>query len=224
MDEKVKEQFELAAARYDEERRVLIPCYDDFYGTALKAARTSAEKPRILELGAGTGLFSAMLRQAYPEAELTLMDFSPSMLAKARERFAGDEGVRFAEGDMSAGLPEGPFDLVASSLAIHHLPHEAKRRLFRHIRGSLAPGGCFVNADQAAAEAPVFDGIYRRTWLEEIFDGRIRKEAADASVKRRETDLNAKASEQLVWLREAGFGAADVVYKYRDFAVFCALA
>ncbi|WP_339278709.1 methyltransferase domain-containing protein [Paenibacillus sp. FSL W8-1187] len=223
MDEKVKEQFELAAARYDEERRVLIPCYDDFYGSALKSARTDAEKPRILELGAGTGLFSAMLRQAYPSAELTLMDFSPSMLGKARERFAADDGVRFAEGDMADGLPKGPFDLVVSSLAIHHLPHEAKRRLFRHVRGSLAAGGRFVNADQAAAESPVFDAIYRELWLEEIYDGRIRKEAADASVKRRETDINAKASEQLAWLREAGFADADVVYKFRDFAVFCAL-
>ncbi|MCM3746701.1 class I SAM-dependent methyltransferase [Paenibacillus pasadenensis] len=223
MSGSVKKQFELAAAGYDEQRRGLIPCYDDFYGSALNAAWTDAPQPTILELGAGTGLFSGMLRRKYPQGNLTLMDFSGSMLAKAKQRFLDDDNVQLIEGNMTQGLPVGKFDLIVSSLAIHHLTHEHKRLVFRHIRERLAAGGRFVNADQTAAESPLFDELYREQWLKEIYDGRVSKEAADASVRRRAEDINAKTSEQLGWLREAGFEHADCVYKFREFTVFCAM-
>ncbi|OXM15368.1 class I SAM-dependent methyltransferase [Paenibacillus herberti] len=223
MRDRVKEQFELAAASYDEQRRGLIPCYDDFYGSAMYAAWTDASEPRILELGAGTGLLSGMFRRKYLQANLTLMDFSSSMLAKAEQRFLDDVKVQLVEGDMTQMLPEGEYDLIVSSLAIHHLTHENKKKLFRRIRQNLAAGGRFVNADQAAAESPLFDELYRQQWLKEIYDGRVSKEAADASVRRRAEDINAKASEQLKWMREAGFSHADCVYKFREFTVFCAM-
>ena len=44
-------------------------------------------------------------------------------------------------------MPEGPFDLVASALAVHHLHDVDKAELFGRVRGVLAPGGLFVLGD-----------------------------------------------------------------------------
>src|SRR5215216_7834544 len=43
---------------------------------------------RFLDLGAGDGVLSAVLLARYPAAEPVLVDFSPPMLAAARERLA----------------------------------------------------------------------------------------------------------------------------------------
>ncbi|MCM8813376.1 MAG: methyltransferase domain-containing protein [Candidatus Omnitrophica bacterium] len=40
----------------------------------------------ILEFGPGTGIYTALLRQRYPRAQLTIVDFAPEMLAKAQAR------------------------------------------------------------------------------------------------------------------------------------------
>ncbi|MGU3473007.1 class I SAM-dependent methyltransferase [Paenibacillus sp. D51F] len=223
MGDRVKQQFDAVSSRYDAQRRMLIPCFDDFYGMAAWAADSDAAEPRILDLGAGTGLMSSFMRQRYPKAHITLTDFTASMLDKARERFAGDGRVDFVQADMTGELPEGPYDLIVSSLAIHHLRHEDKRLLFGSVKARLEEGGRFVNADQAAAESALFDQLNREQWLKDIYDGRLAAEEADASVLRREVDINAKVSEQLLWLAEAGFSSVDCVYKYRDFAVFCAV-
>jgi len=47
-------------------------------------------------------------------------------------------------------------DYSRSPLSIHHLATEDKRLLFHKIYAALAPGGLFVNADQAEGEALYF--------------------------------------------------------------------
>ena len=52
----------------------------------------------------------------------------------------------FADGDLPPDLP-GPFDVVVSSRAIHHIPSDNKRRLYRGLFSLVTPGGCFCNLD-----------------------------------------------------------------------------
>ena len=63
----VQAVFEATAGTYEGARRRLIPCFDRFYGAAVELL--PSETSRVLELGAGTGLFSAMLRERMPRAE-----------------------------------------------------------------------------------------------------------------------------------------------------------
>jgi tRNA (cmo5U34)-methyltransferase len=56
--------------------------------------------------------------------------------------------------DLREALPEGPFDLVFSALAVHHLDGPAKADLFARVAAVLAPGGRFVLADVVVPEDP----------------------------------------------------------------------
>ncbi|MEC0244176.1 class I SAM-dependent methyltransferase [Paenibacillus dokdonensis] len=220
MDSSVKKLFDAIASGYDEQRKKLIPCFDDFYGMALSLVESAAASPKILDLGAGTGLFSGMVLQKYPNAELTLMDVSDKMLEGARQRFQHNDSIRYIVGDYSNYTFTESFDIVISSLSIHHLTHMAKQHLFVTIHQALLPGGIFVNADQVAGNHPASDEYYRRRWLEHINDSGLSREAIEASVERRKLDINAQLNDQIIWLEEAGFLDVDCMYKYLDFAVF----
>lgn len=54
----VESQFNSIAQLYDKQRPSLIPCFSDFYGVAIDNLNLSTTSPEILDLGAGTGLFS----------------------------------------------------------------------------------------------------------------------------------------------------------------------
>ena len=217
----VHEVFEATAATYDGARRKLIPCFDRYYAAAVELLPSDAG--RVLELGAGTGLFSAMLRARMPEASLHLVDVSEAMLSQARVRLAGDVRVTTEVIDYSVvGLGTG-WDVVASALSIHHLEHEAKRELFRRVFAALRPGGVFVNADQVAGSTDALEAQYVQRWLRAVQGcGASEKEVEDSLFRQRE-DRRASLEAQLVWLREAGFAEVDCWYKDGSFVVFVAV-
>jgi tRNA (cmo5U34)-methyltransferase len=81
---------------------------------------------RILDLGTGDGRLLALLRIDRPDAERVALDFSPTMLAAARERFRGENKVQVIEHNLGEPLPElGQFDVIVSSFAIDQSPRFA---------------------------------------------------------------------------------------------------
>jgi tRNA (cmo5U34)-methyltransferase len=213
--------FEAHAPGYDGPRRRLIPPFDRFYDTAVEAIGLSATPPRrILDLGAGTGLLSVRAADAYPEAHLVLLDAAPAMLDQAMAAL-GDRATAHV-GDFMEPLPEGPFDAVCSSLAIHHLEDPGKRDLFARVHAALVPGGVFVNADQVAGPTALFDEHYAAWHHRESFAlGVTEQEWAD-SMQRRVFDRCAGAREQLTWLSEAGFTDVEAMFQDHIFAVLVA--
>ncbi|WP_341280371.1 class I SAM-dependent methyltransferase [Paenibacillus sp. FSL H8-0537] len=103
-------------------------------GDYIRRLHNGSVNSRILDLGAGTGLFAAFVRQKYPQAEFTLIDLSEEMMKVARLRFEGSEQVEYISADYTNYNFEHKYDIVISSLSIHHLTHEAKQGLFHKVR------------------------------------------------------------------------------------------
>ena len=162
--EHIRTAFDAIASEYDAQRQHVIPELDTFYGTAVWAADWPSDHPRILDIGAGTGLLSALLLQRYPEASLTALDISEQMLNVAKKRFAGNPNVRYITGDYVTTNLGGRYDLICSALSIHHLIDKDKRNLYQRIYETLNPKGVFVNADQAAGETLALDRYYMQYW------------------------------------------------------------
>ena len=170
-----------------------LPGYEELQ-EAVAAATDGLAFEAVLELGTGTGETALRVLARHPGTRWTGIDASERMLNRARERLPYAD-LRLAR--LEDPLPEGPFDLVLSALAVHHLDAEGKRGLFERVARVT---DAFVLGDVVVPERPEdavieIDGVY---------------------------DVPSSVPEQLSWLRGAGFDA-DATFVRADLAVFRAL-
>lgn len=218
----VERGFNDIAKKYDGQRRQLIPCFDDFYRLPIEALDFEGNAPRVLDIGSGTGLFAAFLLEKYPDARLTLIDLAEGMLAVARERFSENPNVEYIAADYTAHAFAESYDIIISALSIHHLAAKEKEALYQKCFGLLKPGGVFVNADQVLSPYPQTEELMTRLWRREVEASGIGAEELARAYERQAYDDPSTLDDQLSWLREAGFAAADCLYKYYAFAVLYA--
>ncbi len=104
---------------------------------------------RALDLGCGPGLLVAALAQRAPALHVTGLDLSEEMLADARAYVQAQglaDRIDFRKGDAGKiPFPDGAFDLVISTLSLHHWHDPAC--VLREIDRVLRPGGAYVIAD-----------------------------------------------------------------------------
>jgi tRNA (cmo5U34)-methyltransferase len=212
--------FSAHAGDYTALRRRLVPCYDEFYGAVVDVLGMVRDDGlhRVLDLGAGTGLLSEQVARAFPGVRLELLDGSEPMLREARARLRGTVAAVHLL-DMAGPLPDGPFDAIVSALAIHHLEHDDQRSLMRRVHERLRPGGVFVNAEQVSGPTPELTAVYELRWARDCRALGATESELDAARERMRHDRCVDVEPQLRWLREAGFVAADCVYKSWRFAV-----
>jgi SAM-dependent methyltransferase len=94
----------------------------------------------VLELAAGTGILTAGLVEALPNAEITATDLNDSMVHYASERVPGP--VWQAADGMDLGFADDSFDLVTCQCGVMFFPD--KVTAYREVRRVLAPGGLFL--------------------------------------------------------------------------------
>ena len=176
--------------------REAVPGYDRLEEETAAATGTGAQS--VLELGTGTGETARRVLDRHPDAHVTGIDASPGMVRVARESLPADR-VRLLVGRLEDPLPEGPFDLVVSCLAVHHLEGKGKADLFQRIASTLDPAGRFVLADVVE---PI-DPSYVVTAIDP------------------EVDHPSKLDEQLAWLEAAGL-FPEVTWTHRDLVVIVA--
>jgi len=131
--------------------RAEVPTYDDLQGR-IADATGDLTVATILDLGSGTGETARRVMERHPGATLIGIDASANMLSLAR---IGLPEATFVEARLEDPLPDGPFDVVVSAFAVHHLPGDAKADLFRRIATVLSPTGRFVLCDVVVPTAPV---------------------------------------------------------------------
>jgi tRNA (cmo5U34)-methyltransferase len=221
----IDDAFNKSVDYYDVWIRKALPCYDELFSVAVECIPFPDDKKLdILDLGAGTGLFSWHILQRYRRSDFTLVDVAEKMLAVAENRFA-DFGGQFSYviRDYREALPESQFDLIVSSLSIHHLNDEEKQKLFTNIFSNLKPGGAFINVDQIKSPNDHFQELYWSTWLKKVRRAGASEQKIRESIQRRKTfDRDATMEDQLHWLRDAGFDKVDCLYHHYFVGVFIA--
>lgn len=153
-----------------------------------------------------------------------MVDLSEEMLHKAKIRFKELPNFEYLIDDLSLlELPKENFDIVISSLAIHHLADTDKNKLFQKIHNWLKIGGLFINADQVLGSNIIEEKVYTNTWRKHVEANlNLTEKEKEAAFERIKLDKMATLQQQIDWLSEAGFQAVGNYYQYYNFVVFAA--
>jgi SAM-dependent methyltransferase len=182
--------------------------------------RTGKSKPRLLELGCGTGETTSELILAYPDwpPDFTCVDNSKKMIqATVRKtspkcscgilKFVACDANFWLEQHVGANLP--PYDVVVTGMLLSTLPCQTRRILMGNVWNALSPGGVFITGD-------VYDD-----------DVSACEDAAssESGTVKSENELfpSLTRSEQLQIAQEANYEQASFVWTHARAAVFIAV-
>lgn len=205
------------ADSYDSLIRRSVPRYDEMIDRLLDYL--NADATRALELGCGTGNLTLRLAARLPNAALTLVDGSSEMIGVTRSRLDRTLAAGHARRDFmttrfeALAFPAASFDLVVSSISLHHV--EDKASLYKRIHGFLRTGGQFCFADQIRGDPESNHEVNWRNWLEFCAEpghctpGEIESLLQHSAAH----DHYTSVSDHFALLERAGFAELDCVWR-----------
>jgi tRNA (cmo5U34)-methyltransferase len=216
---------DLGGVAYDTQIVRAVPPYHDMIGSLISSIYLPTHTPlRVLELGCGTGNLSLSMASRFTQMSLTAVDLSQPMLDACAAKLADKVTTYTAiQSDfMAMDFEPDSFDVVVSSLALHHLSSGDKQALYGRIARWLGPGGLFRCADLCLGVPRnfVMADYWQRwqTWASH--NGASVGEIAAwlnhcETMDHYDTILN-----HLTWLQDSGFTLVDCYWRTLFWTVF----
>lgn len=131
-------------------------------------ARIQVNSPEtVYDLGCGTGTITGILKERWPDARVTGVDSSASMLERTTDV---ETGVHWQHSDLNDWQPENPADVVYSNAALHWL--DGHSQLFPRLMAAVKPGGVFAVQMPENFSAPshtcIADTVREGQWRERL--------------------------------------------------------
>jgi trans-aconitate methyltransferase len=137
----------------------------------------------VLDLACGTGTITCRLLDRFPAARSIAVDVDPVVLTIASATFASDDRVRIVRADLRdpAWVDAVPdqVDAVLTATALHWLPEDTVKRVYRDLAQLLRPGGVVAHAEQM----PLVELARLGCGLAEVERERRNRQQADARVR-----------------------------------------
>jgi len=213
--------FDQLTDGYTEVIERCFPRYREMLWALLEYLPSDAQPRNILELGCGTGNLSVLLRARYPDAIIRLVDISSDSLQTCEQRFSPTPRLVFQQADFrDLRFADSQFDLVISSIAVHHLTAEEKRVMFGKINCWLSANGVFAYADQHAGASDDLNRKHIENWKALSRQAGSTAEEWEMWMQhQRDHDHHDSLCDQIDWLRDAGFNIIDCPWRYLLWAV-----
>jgi tRNA (cmo5U34)-methyltransferase len=222
--ENVKEHFEEEAKEFDKTILKLIPMYSEMINSMISAIPFEiSDKFKVLDLGCGTGNVTKAVKERFPMSKISCIDIAENMIQMAKIKLEGYSDIEYYTEDFSEFNFEGAYDVVVSSLALHHIrTDEDKKKFYSRIYDVLKPGGLFLNSDSVLGSNESLNMIYRKKWIDFMLQNVPEEEIKEKWLPTEmEEDFPAPLTNHLKWLGETRFESIDVVWKYYGYAVYC---
>jgi tRNA (cmo5U34)-methyltransferase len=219
--EHIKNHFEEEAEVFDKTILKLIPHYNEMIDALiLSIPFNQNERINVIDLGCGTGTVARKIRDSFPKSKISCLDISKNMIILARKKLDGYVDCHI--NDFYNFEFDKKYDVIVSSLALHHLANDEDKKMFyKKIYNALNSNGVFYNADVVLGSSDRLQDLYLTKWkafmsktvsLDEIENKWM--------VNYRTEDRPTRLINHINWLKDIGFDDVDVVWKYYNFAVY----
>lgn len=209
---RVLKAFNVASKNYDNYRKQAIPNMQIFYNTAIELTK-EYENPKTLDLGAGTGILSELLLKRHPESNIALLDMSDKMLNIAKDKFKNNQNIEYIEADYLEH-EFSKYDIIISSLSIHHLTNSDKNKLYEKIYDALEYNGTFINADLSLGSTDTVEESFKNKDQTHLEKQLIPEEEKIILTDRRKLDKPDTIENTIKNLKDIGFNEVEIYYKY----------
>ncbi|GAB4533625.1 MAG: class I SAM-dependent methyltransferase [Pleurocapsa sp.] len=128
-------------------------------------AKVTIKPQRFLDLGCGTGSSTILLKQAFPQAEVTGLDLSPYMLTMAQYKAKkANLTINWQQGlAESTNFTDCEFDLISVAFLFHETPVQISQAILQECLRLLKPGGQIIILDGAQKK------LRHTNWLIKLF-------------------------------------------------------
>jgi len=224
------------SATYAAIAEVAVPRRREMMATLVAAIPYAAgESFRIVEIGSGEGLLAEAVLDAFPAATMLALDGSAAMRLETvarTTRFGARAVVRdFALDSVNWWDLMRGADVVISSLCLHHLNDAKKQYLYKAVADRLSARGALLVADLIEPASPAAREIAATAWdrsareqAETVGQPQLYRKFVETGWNHFRTpdegDQPSALLHHLVWLKQAGFLAAECVWLFAGHAVF----
>lgn len=218
-DPALMEHYRAMAAEYDSQVGGLLPDHDSFFNACISLIPDGPVF--VLELGSGTGYATSRIRNQRPGAIISGIDHAPEMIRCAHSKPELADVVAY-EQDIRNPWPEGTFQVIFTTLCLHHLPRSDRHPLLRRAYESLPPGGIFICGDIIRSDDPVNEAYYTREWIRGMEASGMESAFVQQMASSREMNLPEMETIPglLEALKNAGFSRIILPYRNGISAVF----
>ena len=221
MENRIKNHFEEEAIKYDRIIIKLIPYYKEMVEAIIATIPFQLnEEINVIDLGCGTATISKAIQQQYPQVKFTLVDIAENMLKIAEQKLG--KNYTYINSDFNSFNFDKQYDVIVSSLALHHLETDSDKQLFYNkIYKALKDGGVFINGDVIKAQTDKLQDKFIEKWVAYMNRSVDMKEINEKWLPNYYAeDRPIPLMSHLEMLKSAGFKNIDVVWKYYGFCVY----
>ena len=217
----IEEHFDSEAKRFDKVFFKIAPLYKEaIEALVVTLPFESGKKPKVIDLGCGTGNITRAVKERYPGARVACLDLARNMIEMSKAKLKAYKDIEYWVGDIRKYDYSNKPDAVISSLVLHHLDKKNKKLFYRKIFNSLAKGGVFYTADFVLPPNDYLSKAYTEQWKKFMRKSFSPAQINDILIKHKDEDRPAELMFELELLREVGFKDVEVVWKNYNFAIY----
>jgi len=207
--------YDSISKKYTESIKRCVPRYNEMLCSLFDYLRPDFNPKEILELGCGTGNLTQLIVLKYPNAKITAVDISEESINECKSRITLGN-IEYINCDFrELSFANSMFDLVLSSISIHHIEDKAKEELFRNLFLWQTPNGILSFCDQFRGESKFIYNKHIETWKAYAQEQNVSNEEWEMWMKHQQDhDYHATLSNHTKWLNEAGYSLIDCTRRF----------
>ncbi len=214
-EQEVDSFYDSISKNYTEAIRRCVPEYEEMLRSLFIYLNPNFSPNTILELGCGTGNLTQIVQNRYPDAKITAVDISGECINECKSRITS-ANVEYVKCDFKEiDFPDNYFDLVISSISIHHLKDRDKAVLFGKLHRYQAPNGVLSFCDQFSGESNFIYQKHIERWKTfALKQGASIDEWKMWMKHQHDHDYHSTLSNYMMWIKDAGYNLVDCTRRY----------